>query len=369
MANKKIAWWTPEITGEEAALIKEVLDANYLNDGDVTTRFEQTVAKLVGAKHGIAVTSGTSALFLSLVGVGVGAGDEVIVPDITFIATANAVTMAGAKPVLVDIDPNTLNADPAAIKKAITPKTKAIMPVHVSGRGANMNEILKIGAAHGIPVIEDAAEAFMSVATGGSKKFLGTLGKAGCLSFSPNKTITTGQGGMIFTDDDQLHVRLRELKDQGRPVKGTGGDDFHNVVGYNFKFTNLQAAVGLGQLSRLTQRVERQRRTYKLYAENLAGVKGLRLPGFEVGIGETPQWVDAVVERRDELDKFLIERNVHCRRFWFPIHTQKPYKLSDAQFPVSSRVGPKCIWLPTPFNITDAEVLQVCGYIKEFLNA
>jgi len=363
---KKIAWWTPEITGAESAQIQAVLDANYLNDGDVTTRFEQTVAQLVGAKHGIAVTSGTTALFLSLVGVGVGAGDEVLVPDITFIATANAVTMTGAKPVLVDIDPNTLNMDPAAAAEAITPRTKAIMPVHVSGRGANMTELLKIGKTHGLPVIEDAAEAFMSGAAGAKGKFLGTLGKAGCLSFSPNKTITTGQGGMIFTDDDALHIRLRELKDQGRPVKGTGGDDFHNSVGYNFKFTNLQAAVGLGQLTHLSRRIERQQRTYKLYAENLAVINGFTLPGFDLSSGETPQWVDAIVERRDDLDTFLLERNVHCRRFWFPIHTQKPYKLADELLPHSSKIGPRALWLPTPLNITDADVLQVCAYIKEF---
>jgi perosamine synthetase len=345
--------------------VREVLDSNYLNDGDVTTRFEQEVAQLVGAKHAVAVTSGTIALFLALAGVGVGPGDEVIVPDVTFIATANAVMLTGARPVLVDIDPATLNMDPAAMATAITSRTKAVMPVHVSGRSANMPAILEIAQAHGLFVIEDAAEAFMSAVDG---KYLGTFGHAGCLSFSPNKTITTGQGGMILTDDDALHLRLRELKDHGRPVRGTGGDDIHHSVGFNFKLTNLQAAVGLGQLSALHHRLERQKQIYRLYAENLSGLQGISLPGFRLEVGESPLWTDALVERRDELDRYLQARGAHCRRFWFPIHTQAPYRLPDDQFPNSTRVIPHALWLPSAFTLSDDDVATVCEYIREFVD-
>ena len=172
-----------------------------------------------------------------------GVGDEVIVPDVTFIATANAVTLTGASPVLVDIDPRTLTLDPQRTERAITTRTKAIVPVHVSGRAADLGAIMDIAQRHGLLVVEDAAEAFLSKHDG---KCLGTFGIAGCFSLSPNKTVTTGQGGLVVTDDDRLHVRLRELKDQGRPVRGTGGDDAHDSVGFNFKFTNLQAAIGLG---------------------------------------------------------------------------------------------------------------------------
>ena len=194
------------MTGDEYSLIKEVLDSNYINEGDTTTRFEQKVAELVGAKHAIAVTSGTIAIFLSLAALAVGPGDEVIVPDVTFIATANAVRLAGANPVLVDVDPTTLNIDPEAVKKAITARTRAVVPVHVSGRAADMPAILEIARSHNLFVVEDAAEGFMSSLNG---KFLGTIGHLGCLSFSPNKTITTGQGGMILTDNDALFARLR----------------------------------------------------------------------------------------------------------------------------------------------------------------
>jgi len=364
--NRKIPWWVPEIGPKEYDLVKDVLDSNYINDGDVTEQFERRLAELLCVKYAVAVTSGTTAITLALAGLGVGAGDDVLIPDVTFIATANAVKLAGANPVLVDVDPRTLNIDPDAAERAVTARTRAIVPVHVSGRAAAMDAILHLARRHGLFVVEDAAEGFVS--RHGSK-YLGTLGHAGCLSFSPNKTITTGQGGAILTDDERLHVRLRELKDQGRPVRGTGGDDIHHSIGYNFKFTNLQAAVGLAQLTYLETRLARMRRTYSLYAMQLDKMEGIRLPGFSLDSGESPQWTDAFVERRDDLDRFLLSRNVHCRRFWFPIHTQTPYRLPDELFPNSSGVCPHAIWLPSAFTLSDADVNDVCSYIQEFLTS
>ena len=216
---------------------------------------------------------------------------------------------------------------------------------------------------HDLRVVEDAAEALTSSING---RALGTIGIAGCLSFSPNKTITTGQGGMILTNDDALHVRLRELKDQGRPVRGTGGDDVHASVGYNFKLTNLQAAVGLGQLEYLAERIARQKRSYELYAAALSGVPGVHLPGFDIAGGEVPQWVDAIVDRRDDLDRFLGSRRMGCRRFWFPLHTQAPYRRPDGDFPGSTAVGGRALWLPSAFTLTDADVELVAQSIREF---
>jgi perosamine synthetase len=171
----------------------------------------------------------------------------------------------------------------------------------------------------------------------------------------------------VVTNDEHLHVRLRELKDQGRPVRGTGGDDVHHTVGYNFKFTNLQAAVGLAQLTYLEPRLARMKRTYSMYAQELGNLKGIRLPGFCLDAGECPQWTDAIIERRDDLDRVLLARNVHCRRFWFPIHSQAPYRLPDGLFPNSSIVCRKALWLPSSFTLSDADVMDVCGYISEFL--
>ncbi len=352
------------MTGGELELVRDVIESNYLNDGDVTERFERAVADRVGSRHAVAVTSGTTAIFLALVAAGVRAGDEVVVPDVTFIATANAVRLAGGRPVLADVDERTLTLDPAAFERAITPRTRAVVPVHVSGRAAEMAAIVKVAQKHGIAVVEDAAEAFISRIDG---RALGTIGVAGCLSFSPNKSITTGQGGIVLTDDGDLAGRLRALKDQGRPVKGTGGDDVHPTVGFNFKFTNLQAAIGLAQLRVLDARLERQRGIHRVYAKALAEAPGIRLPGFDLARGETPLWTDAVVDRRDDLDRWLGDRAMGCRRFWFPLHTQAPYRRDDAEFPVATRVAPKAIWLPSAFTITDDDVALVCESIVAFL--
>jgi len=362
-ATKPIPWWRPETGADERTNVLRVLESNYLNDGDVTTEFERRLAALLGSGHAVAVTSGTAALFVSLAALGVHPGDEVIVPDVTFIATANAVTLAGATPVLVDIDPDTLGMDPEAFARAITPQTKVVVPVHVSGRAAAIDQILEIAAAHRIVVIEDAAEALGSCRHG---RYLGTFGRTGCFSFSPNKTITTGQGGLVVTDDEALAVRLRELKDQGRPVRGTGGNDVHAAIGFNFKLTNLQAAVGLAQLARLEARTDRLRNIYRAYRAELAGVEQVRLLPFDVGAGETPQWIDALVDHRDQLVEYLRNTGIDCRPFWFPLHTQQPYRQPDHAFPHASHVASRALWLPSALSLTDEDVQTVSRRIRGF---
>jgi perosamine synthetase len=358
-----IPWWLPQ-TGlkEEREYIKQALDNNYINEGNLTTDFENKIAGLVSAKYAIATTSCTIALFLCLKAYEIGHGDEVIVPDITFIATANAVNLSGATPVLVDIDKN-LVIDIEKIKKAITPKTKAIIPVHVTGRSADMEKIISLAKEHNLIVIEDAAEALMSKH---KNKHLGTWGNAGCFSFSPNKTITTGQGGMITTNDDNIVDKLKMLKDQGRPVRGTGGDDIHHMVGYNFKLTNLQSAVGLGQLHYLDQRLERMKEIYNWYSEDLKGVEQIKIYPCEINDGAIPQWTDIQVEKRDELVKFLSEHNIDSRKYWFPLHTQPPYKQADNNFPNSIELSKKSLWLPSAFTLEKNDIEFVCEKIKEF---
>jgi perosamine synthetase len=359
-----IPWWVPQVGDLEFDYLRQALESNYLNEGQLAEHFERRLAGLLGVKHAVAVTSGTAALFLALKCLGVGPGDEVLVPDVTFIATANAVTLAGARPVLVDVDPETLTIDAAAAAAAVTSHSRAVIPVHVSGRAADMQAVLDLANRHGLAVVEDAAEALLSYHRG---RPLGTSGRLGCFSFSPNKTITTGQGGLIVTDDDRLAVRLRELKDQGRPVRGTGGDDIHASLGFNFKFTNLQAAVGLGQLQMLAGRLRRVRQIYEAYHEALAGVPGLRLPGFREG--EVPQWTDAVAEHRDALVRHLTARKMHSRNFWHPLHTQAPYRLPDDGFPRSTALCRQAFWLPSSFTMTAAEQRAVCQAIKEFAHA
>jgi len=359
----RIPWWRPETGNEEREMVLRVLDSGYLNDGDVTTEFERQMAAVLGTRHAVAVTSGTAAIYLSLVAVGVRHGDEVVVPDVTFIATANAVTMAGGTPVFVDVDPETLTMDPDGFAQAITPRTRAVVPVHISGRAAAIDRILEIADARAIVVVEDAAEALRSRHRG---RCLGTFGRAGCFSFSPNKTITTGQGGLIVTDDDALVVRLRGLKDQGRPVRGTGGNDVHPTVGFNFKLTNLQAAIGIAQLARLEARVDRLAAIYREYRRGLEGIAQVVLLPFDVDHGESPQWVDALVENRDRLVDHLTGFDIDCRPFWFPIHTQQPYRLADQGFPNAVRLSSRALWLPSALSLSDDDVRTVCRRIRDF---
>jgi perosamine synthetase len=194
---------------------------------------------------------------------------------------------------------------------------------------------------------------------------LGTFGITGCFSFSPNKIITTGQGGVIVTDDNEIHHRLRELKDQGRPVKGTGGDDIHYSRGYNFKFTNLQAALGLGQLSYLDERMERLKRTHEVYAENLQGIDAIQVLPFKVHEGELPLWTDVLVENRDDFVDYLQAKNIGCRKFWHPLHTQEPYKSSKDTFPVATELAPKALWLPSAFTLDDEDIVYISNMIRQ----
>lgn len=361
--HKNIPWWVPQLAGTELEHIREVLDSNYLNDGDVTRKFERQFAEMVGAPHAVAVTSGTAAIFLGLAACGVGQGDEVLVPDMTFIATANAVRLAGATPVLVDVHRATLTMDPAAAERAITRKTKAIVPVHVTGRAGTLTQILELAESRGLAVVEDAAEAFLSRHNG---RCLGTLGRAGCFSFSPAKTFSTGQGGMVVTSDPELHTRLRQLKDQGRAVTGTGGDDIHPVVGYNFKLTNLQAAVGLAQLPAVAGRIKRMREIQRIYRSELSSLKGITVLPFAKD--EVPQWTDVLLEDRDRVAAEMREHGMQSRNFWFPLHTQAPYRMADEKFPNSTWASPRALWLPSAYTLTDEDVHSVCAVITRALS-
>jgi perosamine synthetase len=361
--NKQIAWWKPLLGTREKDLVCRVIEANFPNEGEYTDTFEKGVAELCGVPYAVAATSGTAALFLALKACEVGPGDQVIVPNCTFIATANAVRLAGAEPVLVDVDPRSFCIDVGATERAITRRTRAIIPVHVSGRAADMPRLLALAEGHGFRVIEDAAEAL------GSRNFgraLGSLGDLGCFSFSAYKTITTGQGGMVVTSNKQFVDRLRELKDQGRPVRGTGGADEHRSTGYNFKLTNLQAAVGVAQLEDLPRRLSRLRSTYEIYERELRGVQGVTLPGFDLQAGECPQWVDAEIKGRDSLQSYLRARGVHTREFWRPLHTQAPYADAPGPFPASEAVASQGLWLSSALDLDDTDVAAACGLIREW---
>jgi perosamine synthetase len=361
-----IPFWEPVMGEREKELIGEVIDSNFPNDGPVTTRFENAIAEICEVPFAVATTSGTSAIFLGLVACGVRPGDEVIIPDTTFIATASAVVLAGATPVLVDVKSDDMTIDPIEVESAITERTKAIVPVHISGRAVDMRLILDIAKRHRLMVVEDAAEALGSRV---SDQPLGSIGDVGCFSFTANKTITTGQGGMVVTNDPEIHDRLRGLKDHGRVSRGTGGADEHPSIGFNFKFTNLQAAMGLAQLETFRQRQDHLRNTFITYAARLDRNPVIRLPGFDIDGGGYPQWVDAIIDDRDSLHDYLAEHGIETRKFWFPLHSQTPYRGRDEDFANASLVAKQGIWLPTAYGLTEDHINQVCDRIEEWSNS
>ena len=351
----------PDISAKEIKGVVDVLESGILSLGQKLKEFEQQFSAVIGTSFAVGVNSGTSGLHLCIKALGIKDGDEVITTPFSFVASANCILYERATPVFVDVEEDTFNINPDLIEKAITPRTKAILIVHVFGQSCDMDKIVEIARKHNLKIIEDACEALFGSYRG---RNIGTFGDAAVFAFYPNKQITTGEGGMIVTDNQELCEKLRPLKDQGRPTRGTGGDDLHNTIGYNFKMTDLQAGLGLGQLEHLEQRTARMKRNYQLYKENLRNIKGLSV--FSSRPEELPQWTDILTAKRDALEAYLKKYNMHSRKYWLPLHRQLAYKLPDSGFPNSARLSPQALWLPSAFTLSDRDVLAVCKKIKTF---
>jgi perosamine synthetase len=366
--HKKIFFSKPLISKKcSAKIINEILDSNFPNEGKFTRKFERKISKILKVKYVVTATSGTTAIFLALKSLNIKHGDEVIIPNITFPATANAVKLTGAKVILVDINPKNFLIDEKSLIKKISKNTKCIIPVHVSGRGSNIKNIIKICKKKKISVIEDAAEAF------GSKhknKFLGTFGQAGCFSFAPNKIFTTGQGGAIITNNKKIYLNLLQLKDHGRlgPTTG-GGEDNYVSLGYNFKFTNLQAGLGLSQLKTINWRIRKLKKIYKYYIKNIIPPPNSKFKfiKFNLDVGELPLWTDIYYEKAYKLFNYLKSNNVICRNYWKPINTCVPYKRSFKNLINSKRTQKKVMWLPSSLDMSLFEQKKVCKLINKFL--
>ena len=365
-SRKKIILGEPLIPHKSALnLYSKVIRENFPNEGSYARKFEKRISKLLKVKYVLTCTSGTIAIFLALKALGVRKQDEVLVPNITFPGTLNAISLSGAKPVLVDINKDNLLMSIEDIKKKINKKTKVILPVHISGRGSNIKKILEITNRKKITVIEDAAEAFMSTF---KNKFLGTYGKIGCFSFAPNKIITTGQGGVIVTNDKSIYKKISRLKDQGRVAPTALGEDNYISIGYNFKFTDLQASLGLSQLDSITKRVKTLKNHYRFYKKNIKENKNFRIIKFDLKNGELPLWTDVVCSNRHKLFTFLASKKVFCRYFWKPINTCKPYKKSFSGLKNSKNLQKKLMWLPSSLKLKRRELLKVCKLINEFIS-
>ena len=323
-----------------------------------TRAFEAAIAHATGAAHCVAISSGTAALFAMLRACGIGAGDEVIVPDLTMIASATAVVLAGGVPVLVDVDPATLCLDLERAAMAITPRTRAIMVVSLNGRGPDMTAAYDLCARRGLLLLEDAAQSLGSRWRG---QPLGTFGAAAALSFSAAKIVTTGQGGAVLTDDPAVAARVTALKDFGRRRAGV---DVHDSIGFNFKFTDLQAAFGVAQLAGLDDRIARKKAIFAAYRATLAGVPQVRF--VDTDLAETTPWfVDIFVDDAAALRQALERQGIGTRPVYPPVHSQ-PAISQAGQFPAADRIAAEGIWLPSSLGLDPGDISRVCDAIISF---
>ncbi len=366
LRSSSIVQIEPWVDDGELRELKRVIDSTFLIEHDLTREFESMTARLAKCKHAITMCNGSMALFVCLKALGIGPGDEVIVPNLTFVATANAVIMAGATPVLCEIREDTFCLDVERAEKLLTGKTRAIMPVHLYGQSADMEQAMALARRHNLKVIEDAAE---GVGVSFEGQHVGTFGDMGILSYYGNKTITCGEGGMVLTDDDDLAKAAYRLKNYGRDQKGTF---IHESIGFNFSFTDLQAAIGVAQMKKMPAIVRRKREIRDRYLEELRGLAGLRPVFIDPRCQPVFWFTSYLCEDPDALAAFLRRHNIETRRFFCPLHLQPCYadrrsvRIVDEDFRVSERIYRQGISLPSSYSLTAEDQAFVIAKIQLF---
>jgi len=346
---------------ERQALNSYMQEDGFLTEFKNTKKFEEAIEKFTGSKHCIVVNNGTISLTLAALALGIKPGDEVIVPNFTMVATPNSITMIGAKPVFVDVEPETLCIDLDQIKQSLTSKTKAIMLVSANGRQpkTNLKSYIEFAKDNNLKIIEDAAQSLGSYYDDGTH--IGLKGEIGSFSFSMPKIITTGQGGALVTNNEKLANRLRKLKDFGRTA---GGSDIHDSVGYNSKFTEMQAVIGLEQLKKLDFRIERKKEIWKRYRDNLLATDLISL--FNHNLDLTAPWfIDSLCEDRENLIAFLKESSIGTRVMYPPLNEQECYRVKG-DFPISEDVGERGLWLPSYTQLSDEDIDYISDQIIKF---
>ncbi len=357
----------PTITQKEIDYVTDAVTSTWISSlGKYIDRFEAEFAQFCGTRFAICVSNGTVAIQLALTAHGIGEGDEVIMPNLSFIATANATLHCGATPVFAEIDPFNLCIDPAKIESLITPKTKAIMPVHLYGHPADMKAITELANKHGLWVIEDAAEAHGATVNG---KRVGSWGHCGTFSFYGNKNLTTGEGGMITTDDEDFFNKCKYLRDHAMSKEKRY---WHTAPGFNFRMTNIQAAIGCAQLERVDEIMEKRQLIFQWYKKHLGNINGIT-------INKTNEWATNAywlicLEKADwnfeSREKFMIElkkRGVDSRPYFYPM-SQMPYINEKVNTPEAEKVSEKGINLPTYFDLQEEQVIFICSVINQLLN-
>lgn len=366
--NRRIPVASPVLGGNAMRYVQECVESTWISSqGCFIDAFEKAFAEFCGVRHAISCNNGTASLHLALAGLGIGPGDEVIVPDLTYVASANCVRYCGAEPVFVDCDPRTFNMDPARIEAHVTPRTKGIMAVHLYGQTCDMDPIQEIADRHGLFVIEDAAEAHGARYKG---RRAGSLGRCASFSFFGNKIITTGEGGAVTTDDDVLANRLRLLRGQGMDPQRRY---WFPVVGYNYRMTNVAAAIGVAQLERVDQALAFRKALARWYDEELAAVRGIVRPHVEPWADHS-YWMYTVMlapapgVSRDTVMARMNAVGIETRPVFYPMHALPPYRQSGAAFPNAASCSTRGINLPTHERLTRADVRRICSALNDALH-
>ena len=355
----------PYITELELKYITRAVKSGWVSSlGKYITQFEENFADYCGSKYSLATSNGTTALHLALTASNIQSGDEVIVPDFTFVATANAVKYCGAKPVFVDIEPNTLCIDPDSILHAITKNTKAIIPVHIYGHPANMQAIMEIAEKYNLIVIEDCAEAHGAAI--GEKK-VGTFGKCGVFSFYGNKIITSGEGGMLITDDEKLYIRSKILRDH---AMSSTKRYWHTEIGFNYRLTNIQAALATAQLEKIEKILKKRKTIFEKYSKRLKRNLRLKLnytlPGYKNVFWMIRLEIEGYdEEKRNKLMDNLKQKGIDSRPYFYPVSDMPMYECADT--PVTHSLYSRGINLPSYQRLTDEEIEYVCNTILKLV--
>jgi len=360
----------PALIGDERAYVLDCLDSTWISSrGGYIARFEHAFAEFCGVGHAVACSSGTAALHLALLALDVGPGDEVIVPTLTYVATANAVGYCGARPVFVDSESVVWTIDPMLLEAQITPRTKGMIAVHLYGHPADMHAVQRVARRHDLFVIEDAAEGLGAEERG---QRAGSIGDMAAFSFYGNKILTTGEGGMVTCNDGALAERVRRLKNQGiagsRPY-------WAEVVGYNYRMSNIAAAIGLAQIERIDWHIARRRENAALYRAALEGCRALTL-AVEQPWARHAYWMNSVLLSeesplaRDALIAALAERGIETRPFFYPLHTLPTYRevAQGRSFPVAESVAARGINLPSSALLTSEEIAYVAETLAALVN-
>lgn len=360
----------PYVGEEELENVVKAVKSNWISSkGEFIGEFERNFARYCDREYGISTSSGTTALHLALKALDIKEGDEVIVPDLTFIATANVVKYCNAKPVLVEVNKDYWGIDPEKIEQKISPKTKAIIIVHLYGHPCDIDAIKEIAKRYNLKIIEDAAEAHGAKYKG---QKIGSFGDVSCFSFFGNKIITTGEGGICVTDDKELADKMRVLRDHGKDPTKYGY--YHSVIGFNYRMTNLQAAIGCAQLKKIDKIINRRKKIEERYNKLL---KELQVQGKITPIKRMPWatnvcWMYSLLigenakYSRDEIISRLKQKGIETRPFFIPVHLMGPYKLEE-YFSVSEELSRKGLNLPTYTDLTEEDIEKICKEIKELL--